>query len=451
MYNVIRDIANINSITISGNGHYLAVDSTQIPQFSTVTVLSLKYLRLYDRILDNFINLQQYYIEGCEYNGTAQFLKSSRTYSLSLTMVNNTPTDLVLPNHPATFQDFNKLISLTLIEPKLNSTCLKTISPNQDIIYLALKLGLYATSDFDSWISTYPRVYDLKINDVPTLDLFSPRFFSKLQAISQITLSGSFSVRKKDICIFYLINIQPYPKVPIIILDNGAESSKDDTCTDIYVEAINQRTMETIKCPGKNTCDDCRKWAQTVQNCSLISTENSCSGTTNTITGGNHFSYNGSYLYYFFQNNSCTNQQNQSGSSTKGGDSVNIGAIIGALCGLLVAIVILGATIFFVCRSRRNRSTDNAGSNSEKKYKLSSSDPEHLSIATSKSSKSSRYQLQKSFFPAIQPNDEIAPPLYTAPSESVASASNYGVPPRPSAPRASVSTHATHVYETLDN
>jgi hypothetical protein len=84
------------------------------------------------------------------------------------------------------------------------------------------------------------------------------------------------------------------------------------------------------------------------------------------------------------------------------------------------------------------------------KYTPSGDDSTHLSIATSKTSKSSRYELQKSFFPPMQPHDEIAPPLYSAPSESVGSISAYKSPSAPPAPRDSVSTHATHIYETLD-
>jgi hypothetical protein len=74
----------------------------------------------------------------------------------------------------------------------------------------------------------------------------------------------------------------------------------------------------------------------------------------------------------------------------------------------------------------------------------------NVSIATSKSSKSSRYALERTFFP-MQPNNEIAPPLYTSPSESARSVSAYNSPSAPPAPRDSISTHATtHVYETVD-
>ena len=42
-------------------------------------------------------------------------------------MINNNPTDYTLPFGTNAFQSFTRLISVTLIEPKLNSTCLKAI------------------------------------------------------------------------------------------------------------------------------------------------------------------------------------------------------------------------------------------------------------------------------------------------------------------------------------
>ncbi|CAF3791063.1 unnamed protein product [Rotaria magnacalcarata] len=345
------------------------------------------------------------------------------------------------------FQNLTQLTSLTLIEPQLNSSCLKAITPNYGLNNLLLGLGSYAKSDFDYWISDLPRVQTLTINNISTLDIFASKFFNKLQRISQVKLTGGFQLEKKHICIFYRMNIQIPSTLPIVYLNNGQEAAENDPCANIYIKAINQRTTNNVQCPQANTCDDCRQWAKQAASCDLISYENNCAGDTSVVVNGNPFMYNGSYLYYFFQNISCATSPTPIGTS----DSVNIGAIVGAVCGLLIALMILGITVFCVYRSRQRNSTKSLSPLREEKYKSSSSDSTHVSIATSKSSKSSRYVLEKSFFPPIQSNDEIAPPLYTAPSESVGYLSNYRKSPVPSAPRASVSTHTTHLYETVYN
>ncbi|CAF2147865.1 unnamed protein product [Rotaria magnacalcarata] len=445
--NLIGGITNIKSIMISGNNHFLIVTGTPMVLFDKVNRLSLKYLRLYDQILNYFPSLQVYSIAECQYNRTARFLISSTTYDLSLQMQNNILIDAVLPNNNAAFQNLTQLTSLTLIEPQLNSSCLKAITPNYGLNNLLLGLGSYAKSDFDYWISDLPRVQTLTINNISTLDIFASKFFNKLQRISQVKLTGGFQLEKKHICIFYRMNIQIPSTLPIVYLNNGQEAAENDPCANIYIKAINQRTTNNVQCPQANTCDDCRQWAKQAASCDLISYENNCAGDTSVVVNGNPFMYNGSYLYYFFQNISCATSPTPIGTS----DSVNIGAIVGAVCGLLIALMILGITVFCVYRSRQRNSTKSLSPLREEKYKSSSSDSTHVSIATSKSSKSSRYVLEKSFFPPIQSNDEIAPPLYTAPSESVGYLSNYRKSPVPSAPRASVSTHTTHLYETVYN
>ncbi|CAF3385226.1 unnamed protein product [Rotaria socialis] len=444
--NLIGRITNVKSIMISGNNHYLIVDGTPMVQFDKVTQLSLKYLRLYDQILDYFPSLQVYSIAECQYNRTAQFLISSRTFDLSLKMQNNIPIDSTLPNNAAAFQNLAQLTSLALIEPKLNSSCLQAIQTKNELNNLLLNLGSYAKSDFNSWITYKPLVQTLTINNISTLDIFASKFFNKFHRISQVKLKGGFTLEKKHICIFYRMNIQVPTVLPIVDLNNGQLAVGNDPCADIYITAINQRTTNNVQCSPSNTCDDCKQWAKQAALCGLISYENNCAGDTSVVGNGNPFTYNGSYLYYFFQNISCATSPTVTGTS----DSVNIGAIVGAVCGLLIALMILAITVFCIYRSRQRDSAKNLSSLQEKKYKLSSSDSTHVSIATSKSSKSSRYVLEKSFFPPIQSNDEIAPPLYTTPSESVGYLSNYQMPPVPSAPRASVSTHTTHLYETLD-
>ncbi|CAF1196165.1 unnamed protein product [Rotaria sordida] len=448
LHNLIRLFTNITNITISGNDHDLIVNDTRMPLFIKTDRLSFKYLHLYDRMLDNFPTLKEFFIEGCRYNKTAQFLRSSNVYNISVDMRYNIPDDSSLPNHPETFKDLQRLISLTLIEQKLNSSCLRAIKQQRKLSNLLLDLGSYSNSDFDDWMQDMPIVKYLTINNISDLNIFPSKFFNKLHAIEQIILKGRFNLKKEDICIFTRINIQTYPKTPIIELNNE-DKSKDDICANIYIQAINQITIEGIKCPPQDTCSDCERWANQAQQCDLTPYEETCRGET--TDPGNIFFYNESRLYGFFQNRSWLNRPTNSTKSPTGqAGSVNIGAIIGATCGLLVAIVILATTIYCIYRSRQKDAAKNTSSMQEGKYRRSSKDSAHVSIATSKSSKSSRYALEKSFFPSIQPNDEIAPPLYTAPSESVGSVSAYRLPPVPSAPRESVLTHTTHVYETVD-
>ncbi|CAF2521064.1 unnamed protein product [Rotaria sp. Silwood2] len=448
LHNLIRPLTNIASITISGNYHHFNVSDTEMPSFIKTNRLSLKYLRLSDRILNKFPSLKEYFIEECKYNKSAQFLMSSGSYNISLDMKNNIPLDFTLPKHPTTFENLQTLISVSLIEPELNSSCLKNLKKQKELRNLLLELDSYSQSDFTEWIQDSPLVKYFTINKISDLHIFPSKFFNKLNAIEQIKLQGTFELDKEDICIFTRINIQQNPKSPIIDLDNG-DGSKDNICTKIYIAAINQRTIKDIKCPPKNTYDDCERWANAAQKCDFVSYENQCTGST--MNPGNIFFYNESYLYIFFNNRFWLNRPTNTTESTiRKDDSINLGAIIGALCGLVIAIIILGTTIFCIYRSRQKKSAKNTLSTQGEKYKPSSSDSPRVSIATSKSSKSSRYALEKSFFPPIQPNDEIAPPLYTAPSESVGSVSTYRVPPVPSAPRESVVTHTTHLYETLD-
>jgi hypothetical protein len=80
--NLIYGFTNLTSITISGNNHILVVNSTQMPSSITVNQLSLKNLQLYNQILYNFSNFQQYSIEACTYNKNSFFLNSTQKYSI---------------------------------------------------------------------------------------------------------------------------------------------------------------------------------------------------------------------------------------------------------------------------------------------------------------------------------------------------------------------------------
>ena len=176
------------------------------------------------------------------------------------------------------------------------------------------------------------------------------------------------------------------------------------------IKAINVDSINDIECPHGNTLNDCQWWADETYQCNLITQENNCSGSF--LNHNKPFTFNNSYLYQFFQNISCLNVTTYPpGSSTPIEDTINIGAIVGAVCGLIVAIIILGLTVFCFYRHRQKDAKKKIYLSPTEKYKSASDDPTHLSIATSKTSQSSRYAIQKSFFPPLQPNDEIAPPF----------------------------------------
>jgi len=421
-----------------------------MPSSIYVTQLSLKNLVLYDQILINFNNLQMYYIQGCQYNATSLFLNSTQTYTLSLIMVNNTPVNLVLPFGQNTFAELGTLTTLIVDEPSLNSSFLKQIKKLAYPSRLWLNLGQYYQSDMAAWANVKPLIWYLTIHNIGDLSIFPPIFFNNFDAITRVILKGTFNLKKSDICIFVGINIQSSSNYPPVILDCPTCSLNDwDDCATTYILAIDTSSTSGVICPPDNTYADCQRWANSAAQCDLVAYENSCGYVQ---TYANNFFYNNSFLYKFFTQSLWLNGTgNQTGPSISKESSINIGAIIGAVCGLLVAITILTVTIYFIYQRRQKNSTKYLSSTPAEKYKPSANDQTHISIATSKSSKSSRYALEQSFFPAMQPNDEIAPPLYTAPSESVGSVSAYTLSPSaPPAPRDSVSTHATHLYETLD-
>ncbi|CAF1126452.1 unnamed protein product [Adineta ricciae] len=446
---LVCGLKNVSSLLISGNKHWLTTISSQLSDLQSVQKLTLRNLRLHDQILYNIINLNEYIIEGCDYDRTAEILQSDRAQNLSLIMRNNNPLDSILPNGSNAFYGRIAYKSITLIEPNLTSSCLKAIVGSKlGLLTLTLDLGIYNPADFVEWKSNSPILWDLKIFGIRNLSILPPKFFNSIDSLHSLVLQGTYPLQKSDICIFAGINVPDSTAKPLITLHSSQNPQNWDSCADTYIKAINTKSMADIVCPSNNTDEGCQQWCTATEKCSLISFENSCPGIT--LTRVKPFFYNNSYLYFFFQQGLWTERPTDPTSYPKD-DSINIAAIIGAMCGLLVAIIILGTTIFCIYRNRNNNSNKNLTSSSEKKYMYSSDDPTHVSIATSKTSQSSRTELQKSFFPPIHPNDEIAPPLYTAPSESVRSTSVYNHPSAPAAPRDSISTHATHVYETVDS
>lgn len=418
-----------------------------MPQSNFINRLSLKRLRLYNQILFNFKNLTFYSIEQCTFNKTSSLLNATQTaVNMELEMKNNIPTDGILPYRSQAFLALGTLTSLTLIEPQLNSTALNAIKYSLMSSTIIISLNSYQRSDVDSLADEKLMVKYLTIKNIATLNVFRDVFFNNFHALKQVTLQGNFVVDKAAIRIFVGINKGLTAEYPIVTLDTT--QTPWNTCTWMYITGINIKSISDVPCASDPTCQTCQRWYDDTVSCDLITYEKSYISLITEKLTENYYYYN-STLYYYFQSLSCLNLQSTQPPPAK--ESVHIGAIIGALCGLIVAAIILGLTVYFICRKRNQYPSENEPSAPQFKKIRSSSDPSNVSIATSKTSKSSRYALEKSFFPAIQPNDEIAPPLYTAPSESVASTSNYRLPSAPAAPRDSISTHATtHFYETVD-
>lgn len=446
---LIRGLTNLTSITISGDNHILAVDPTKMSLSTTVNRLALKNLRLNNRILYNFMNLKEYSIEECEYDLNAQFFNSDQIYTLSLQMKNNNPLGSSLLCNVDPSAQLGNITSLILIEPQFSTSCLSAIKnlPNSAKVFLSY--GAYTTIDLINFAANKLVLSYLTIANINDFNVFPAVFFSNFQVLRKITLQGTFTLEKNHICTFLGTNIQKTPPGPNILLNSTQIDMDDwDNCALTYVIAINTFTTSNVECPPKNTCQDCERWANATDQCDLISYENAC--TIQPEETSNGFTYNSSYLYLFFQSREWLTNPTKYPSSIPE-EPINIGAIIGAVCGLIAAMIILAITIFCTRRYRQKDGMKYIPSAPQPQYKPSADDLTHVSIATSKTSKSSRYALEKSFFPQLQPTDEIAPPLYTSPSESVGSVSAYNLPSAPPAHRDSVSTHATHVYETVDS
>lgn len=442
---LIYGLTNLTDVSISGSNHYLIVERTAMPSANNINRLSLKQLILQDLILVNFVNLKVYSIEQCTYNKTSLFLNSTLGVNVSLEMKNNNPIDSVLPYRSDAFSSLGTLTSLTLIESKLNSASLDAIKQVYPPSNVFISLNNYQNTSMISWALNKPRFGFLTIENIQTLDIFPAAFFSNFHQLKQVTLRGNFKVKQEHIPMFVGFPKSAQSIDPIITLDTTEKTWNN--CTRTYIYGINIMSSKDIKCEASGSCEDCQRWYDETLACDLITYESKYVQYVQERLPTNYYYYN-STLYYFFENSKCIIERTTIAPPQD--EKVNIGAIIGALCGLIVAAIILGITVYFVCRKRNRYENRYEPSAPQIKTFRSSSDPTNVSIATSKTSKSSRYALQKSFFPTIQPNDEIAPPLYTAPSESVASTSNYQAPSAPPAHRDSVSTHATHVYETVD-
>ena len=368
-------------------------------------------------------------------------------------MKNNIPLDAVLPDGNSAFINSTvRYKSITLIEPSLNSSCLKAISRAQRPTRVTVELGAYQTSDFEYYQGNAPIVWYLTVRNLRTLDVIPSKFFAQLDGLQSAVLAGPFQLRKANLCPFVGIPIQGDRSIPTVTLETSSANLDDSNpCARTYINAINALSQSSVECPEGNSKEACERWASETNGCGLVSYESSqCAGTVPSRGPTQRFYFNGSYVQQYLNAKSWRGTTTSSPGS-KDDEKLDYRPIIGALVGLLVAITVLTVTIFCIRRFRRNEKAKNVPSvPGEKQMPPSAYDMTHVSIATSKTSKSSARALEKSFFP-VQPTDEIVPPLYTAPSEAVASVSPYHVASAPPGRRDSVATHATHVYETLDS
>ena len=364
-------------------------------------------------------------------------------------MINNNPLDSILPGGNQAFVGLSNVISMTFTEPKLNSSVLRALGSISRLNALTLDLGAYDVSDFTFYRDQNRVLSQLEIKSITNLRILPNMFFNKLNTLGKTTLRGTFELERQAICLFYGMANPSYLTYPILTVESPARTAPNanwSQCAQIYIDAINKRTRNDIFCSPDNSALACRRWALMAARCNFSAYEsNQCPPLL--FTNGPTFSYQNSSLYLFFQDYPWVNEQ---GDVSPGGESLNIGAIIGSLCALLLAITILTVVVFCIRRCRHKEARKYISSAPTHKDEPPPYDFSHLSIATSKTSYSTKGDLQQSIFPPLQPNDEIAPPLYTAPSESAAPHSSFKAPSAPPRRRDSITTQGTHVYETLE-
>ena len=195
--NLLAGLTISSGVTISGNRHDLSMAGANNPLSTTVKQLALKKLRLQERILDSFADLETYQVEECEYSGTSQFLNSNITLNLSLIMKNNIPLDSRLPSGDRAFTGLNTFIAMTIIEPQFNSSILNALQVVRPLPTLTLELGSYDMPDFEKYITASPLVFQLTLNNIKNLDFLPNSSLNRLNTLSKTTLRGTFGTRKK--------------------------------------------------------------------------------------------------------------------------------------------------------------------------------------------------------------------------------------------------------------
>lgn len=451
--NILTGVSSLASLSISGSKHTF----TENPAASTCVIytsllkLRLSNLILNERVLNCFPNITYYTVEQCDYNGIA-FLTSQYNYTSSVKMVSNNPTNTNIDFSNA-FQNFVGLPEVTIIEPKINSSILRGLTEKK-FNSLFLELNSYRKSDFEQLISSKPSPFSVTINNLFNLDVIPSGFFNAFDRITDIRLSGEFELKSDAICAFVAVNTFFESKYTQINLSPKRQSTDTwDLCALTYINAINWYSRNMIRCIPSNSLRDCRNWASAVEKCNFTGYENGkCSIS---YPRDDVFRYNVSSLNKYFQGLLLNQTETDTKDEEESGSSRIIPVII-ALCALLVAITVLIITIFFVRRQRQNqRNTHLIGvpTGVDKEGPPPNyHDLSHISIATTRTIDSMYPKLDPSVFPPANPTVQIAPPLYTAPSENFPLSDNLKQQSASSGgkQRASVMTSNTHVYETLD-
>jgi len=273
---------------------------------------------------------------------------------------------------------------------------------------------------------------------------FRQNFFSKFPKLNYLILSGNFILKNEDICVFYHYPKQlSYNRPPITLTSQTTTPS--DICAQNYIFAINQYDCGAVQLPNLcSTTDECKTLANQIKSCNLASFENNCSNTSDIVNQSIPFSYQKSCLSALV-NAWLTDGPSPTFAPCSSNDSnpINIGAVIGAIIGLIATIIILCITFYCIYRYRQN---NNIYINSEDKYRKNSSTNSQytdVSVATSKSSGQPLFpQNDKGIVVAPLYNVSQSSSMYSAPA-----ASKY----QPSAPRPSTITETGHLYEEVLN
>ena len=138
-----------------------------------------------------------------------------------------------------------------------------------------------------------------------------------------------------------------YATYPILSVESplqNATNSSWNQCAKIYIHAINTRSVSEARCPTDNSPGACRQLILDAARCNFSDYETyECPRLG--FDKGPTFSFKNSSLYRFLRDYPRRNQTETDTSSSEK-DSLNIGAIIGALCALLLAITVVTVTVF---------------------------------------------------------------------------------------------------------
>ncbi|CAF1142094.1 unnamed protein product [Didymodactylos carnosus] len=422
--------SSVNPVILNGSMQLL--NGVQLPTFPGIQILTVQNFLLYGQILDKFPALTTLTITKCVYNATAKFLEPSSNATITnLTMSNNNLLDGLIPEN--TFEELDDLTTVTLIEPKLNTTSI-SINSERKLATLVLELGFYQQFDLNDWTDPLLFLSTFEIRNLTTLNVFPAGFFSRFYNLKTLTLGGTYRLTNKNICAFCRY---PQPPGGPIIVFNSANMPQSDTCVQMYVDAISESDDCDLPCGTESSCET---YAEKSNSCDFNDVEEKCNVIRPDSSHSESFTYKDSCLSKRIDamgDNDDDPSISPSPPKSDQPNSINVGAVVGAIVGLTVSVIVLCITIFCVHRYRQK---NKMYIHSEDKYRRKSNADSYttqVSVATSKSTGEPLFSENK--------NAVVAPPLYNV---SQTPSSLY-LPSAP--PRSSVSTQATHFYEEVLN